>query len=100
MRRLVLTSLLCCSLVACGEDENRLYGSFPLVYSLDFDPVQIIRVGDQVSVEYQRMSGQNIEAEVAKLIVIVGDLANLAGNEVDLTEKVGGLPRGTINAWN
>jgi hypothetical protein len=66
------------------------------IYSLDFSRVQIFRVSDQVSIEYQRVSGQSIQAKVAKLTVVVGDLANLAGNDVDLTEIVGGLPRGTL----
>jgi hypothetical protein len=85
-----------CALVACGEPSNRLFGSVSQVYKLDFDRVQIIRVGNQVSVEYQRISGDAVEAKVAKLTVEVGDLANMAGNDVDLTELVSGLPRGTI----
>jgi hypothetical protein len=96
MRQVLLALLLACGLAGCGEESNRLYGSVSQIYKLDFDRVQILRVGDQVSIEYQRLSGQTIEAKVAKLTVIVGDLANLAGNEVDLTEKVGGLPRGTM----
>ena len=96
MRRLLLASLLACGLGACGKDPNRLYGSVSQIYSLDFNRVQILRVSDQVSIEYQRLSGQSIEAKVAKLTVMVGDLANLAGNDVDLTETVGGLPRGTM----
>ena len=96
MRRLMIALLLTGSLGACSKDSNRLYGSVSQIYSLDFDRVQVLRVGPQVSIEYQRLSGQNIEAKVAKLTVTVGDLANLAGNDVDLTEIVGGLPRGTM----
>jgi len=96
MRRFLLASILACSLGACSNDPNRLYGSVSDIYSLDFSRVQIFRVSDQVSIEYQRVSGQSIQAKVAKLTVVVGDLANLAGNDVDLTEIVGGLPRGTL----
>ena len=96
MRRFLLASILACSLGACSNDPNRLYGSVSDIYSLDFSRVQIFRVSDQVSIEYQRVSGQSIQAKVAKLTVVVGDLANLAGNDVDLTEIVGGLPRGTM----
>jgi hypothetical protein len=96
MRRFLLASILACSLGACSNDPNRLYGSMSDIYSLDFSRVQIFRVSDQVSIEYQRVSGQSVQAKVAKLTVIVGDLANLAGNDVDLTESVGGLPRGTM----
>jgi hypothetical protein len=96
MRGLLLTAFAVCGLCACSKDHNRLYGSVSQIYSLDFDRVQILRVGDQVSVEYQRLSGDNIDAKVAKLTVMVGDLANMAGNDIDLIEKVGGLPRGTM----
>jgi hypothetical protein len=96
MRRLLLASTLVCSLGACSSEPNRLYGSVSEIYSLDFGRVQIFRVSDQVSIEYQRLSGQSIQAKTAKLTVIVGDLANLAGNQVDLTELVAGLPRGTM----
>jgi len=96
MRRFLIASILACGLGACSKDPNRLYGSVSQIYSLDFDRVQILSVGNQVSIEYQKLSGQNIEAKVAKLTVTVGDLANLAGNDVDLTESVGGLPRGTM----
>jgi hypothetical protein len=96
MRRFLLASILAFSLGSCSKDPNRLYGSLSDVYSLDFNRVQIKRVSDQVSIEYQRVSGQSIQAWVAKLTVTVGDLANLAGNDVNLTESVGGLPRGTM----
>jgi len=96
MRRFLIASILACGLGACSKDPNRLYGSVSQIYSLDFDRVQILSVGNQVSIEYQKLSGQNIEAKVVKLTVTVGDLANLAGNDVDLTESVGGLPRGTM----
>jgi len=96
MRRLLIATLLACGLGACSKDPNRLYGSMSQIYGLDFNRVQILRVGNQVSIEYQKLSGQNIEAKVAKLTVTVGDLANLAGNDIDLTESVGGLPRGTM----
>jgi hypothetical protein len=96
VRRFLLALILSQSVAACADDSNRLYGSVSQIYKLDFDHVQIVRVGDQLSIEYQRMSGQNVEAKVAKLTVIVGDLANMAGNEIDLTESVGGLPRGTM----
>jgi hypothetical protein len=100
MRRLLLALFLTCGLAACGEDSNRLYGSMSQVYTLSFDRVRIIRISDQVTVtsnqvavEYLRNSDQ---AKVAKLTVIVGGLANMAGNEIDLTEMVEGLPRGTV----
>ena len=96
MRQFLLVSILACSLGACSNEPNRLYGSVSEIYSLDFNHVQILRVSDQVSIEYQRVSGQSIQAWVAKLTVVVGDLANLAGNDVDLTELAGGLPRGTM----
>lgn len=103
MHRFLLALLLACGLATCGKDANRLYGSVSQVYPLDFDRVRIVRVSDQVSltndqvaIEYQRVSGSTVVAKVAKLTVIIGDLANLAGNPVDLTEKVGGLPRGTL----
>ena len=82
------------SLIAsCGDPPNKLTGSMSQVYKLDFDRVQIVRVGNEVSVEYQRTSDG---AKVAKLTVQVGDLSNLAGNDIVLTELVGGLPRGSI----
>ena len=96
MRRFLLASILVISFGSCSKEPNRLYGSLSDVYSLDFNRVQIKRVSDQVSIEYQRVSGQSIQAWVAKLTVTVGDLANLAGNDVNLTESVGGLPRGTM----
>ena len=96
MRRLLIASILACSLGACSKDPNRLYGSVSDIYSLDFNRVQILRVGDQVSIEYQRVSGQSIQAMAAKLTVTVGDLANIAGNDINLTESVAGLPRGTM----
>jgi hypothetical protein len=49
-----------------------------------------------VSIEYQRVSGGNVAAKVAKLTVRIGDLANLAGNEINLSETIAGLPRGTL----
>jgi hypothetical protein len=96
MGRFLLVSMLACGLGGCSSEPNRLYGSMSEIYSLVFDRVQIVRVGGQVSIEYQRMSGQSVDAKVAKLTVTVGDLANLAGNEVNLTETVAGLPRGTL----
>jgi hypothetical protein len=96
MGRFLLTAILVLGLGACSSDPNRLYGSVSQIYSLSFDRVQIFRVSDQVSIEYQRVSGQSVQSKVAKLTVIVGDLANLAGNDVDLTETVAGLPRGTM----
>jgi hypothetical protein len=98
MRRLPLVLLLACGLVACSKDSNRLYGSVSDVngYSLGFDRVQIFRIGGQVSIEYQQTSGSTIKAKTAKLTVTVGDLANIAGNDISLTELVGGLPRGTM----
>jgi hypothetical protein len=97
MTRALPAVLLACSLAACGSDpDNRLYGSVSQIYKLDFDRVQIVRVADQVSIEYQKVSGQTVEAWVAKLTVVVGDLANMAGNDISLTETVKGLPRGTL----
>jgi len=88
--------LAVCGLASCGGDANRLYGSVSQIYKLDFDRVQIFRQSGEVSIEYQRLSGGSVSAKVAKLTVEVGDLANIAGNDVDLTELVGGLPRGTM----
>jgi len=96
MRRLLFASLLTCSLGACSKEPNRLYGSVSDLYSLDFNRVQIQRVSDQVSIDYQQFSGQSVQIHVAKLTVTVGDLANLAGNDVDLKENVGGQDRGTL----
>ena len=96
MRQLPLALLIACGLLACSKDSNRLYGSVSDVYSLGFDRVQIFRIGGQVSVEYQQTSGSTIKAKTAKLTVTVGDLANIAGNDVSLTELVAGLPRGTM----
>jgi hypothetical protein len=92
---------LACGLAGCGGKDNDLKGSMSQVYSLKFDEVQILRGGEpgkeEVSIEYLRMSGKQIDAWVAKLTVQVGDLANLAGNEISLTEKgPDGLPRGTL----
>jgi hypothetical protein len=96
MSRLLFVSLFACTLGACHNDPNRLYGSVSQIYSLDFSRVQILRVSDQVSIEYQKVSGQDVQSKVAKLTVTVGDLANIAGNDINLTETVGGLPRGTM----
>jgi hypothetical protein len=96
MRLFLFASILACCLGACSNDPNRLYGSVSQIYSLDFNRVQIFRVSGQVSIEYQRLSGPSIQAKTAKLTVIVSDLSNLAGNQIDLTEVVGGLPRGTM----
>jgi hypothetical protein len=81
---------------SCGSESNRLYGSMSQIYPLSFDHVQLLRVGSEVSIEYQRLSGGNLSSKVAKLTVHVGDLAHLAGNDIDLTETVSGLPRGTL----
>jgi hypothetical protein len=101
MGRLLLALSLAGGLAACGEDANRLYGSMSQVYPLDFDRVRIIRVSDQVSVSSNQVAVEYLrnrdQAKIAKLTVIVGDLANMAGNEINLTEKVSGLPRGTIS---
>jgi hypothetical protein len=83
-------------LAGCGDPPNKLTGSMSQIYKLDFDRVQIVRVGNEVSVEYQRTSNGAVAAKVAKLTVQVGDLSNLAGNDIDLTELVAGLPRGSI----
>jgi len=96
MTRALPVLLFVCALAACSSDPNRLYGSVSQIYKLDFDRVQIFRIGDQVSIEYQKVSGQTIEAWVAKLTVVVGDLAQMAGNDIPLTETVRGLPRGTM----
>jgi hypothetical protein len=88
--------LVVLGLASCGDAANRLYGSVSQIYKLDFNRVQILRQGGEVSIEYQRLSGDSISAKVAKLTVQVGDLANIAGHDVDLTELAGGLPRGTM----
>lgn len=92
----VFVVLVACLLGGCSDQPNRLYGSASQIYSLDFDRVQIMRVSGQLSIEYQKLSGQAVQSKVAKLTVTVGDLANLSGNDVDLTEIVAGLPRGTV----
>jgi hypothetical protein len=96
MSRFPIALLLALLLGACSKDPNRLYGSVSEIYGLGFDRVQIFRIGGQVSIEYQQVSGDNIRAKIAKLTVTVSDLANMAGNDIDLTELVGGLPRGTM----
>lgn len=101
MSRVLFALLLSCGLAGCGGGDNSLKGSMSEVYSLKFDEVQILRVGiagkEEISIEYLRMNGERIDAFVAKLTVQVGDLANMAGHKIDLTEKgPNGLPRGTL----
>ena len=101
MRRFTLALLFACGLAGCGGDDNTLKGSMSQVYSLKFDDVQILRVGDadkaQVSIEYLRMEGKQIASFVAKLTVQVGDIMTMAGAEIDLTTKgPNGLARGTL----
>ena len=91
---LVLVPLLC--LANCGDPPNRLYGSVSQVYPLDFNTVQATRVGDQVSVEYLRMSGQTLLAKTVKVTVSSGDIQPVAGTDIDMTAPVKGLPRGTV----
>ena len=83
-------------LASCGDPPNRLYGSMSQVYPLDFNTVRITLVGDQVSVEYQHMSGQTLLGMTAKVTVSIGDIQPVAGNDIDMTELVNGLPRGTV----
>jgi hypothetical protein len=91
---LVVLSLL--SLAGCGDPPNRLYGSVSQVFPLDFNQTQATRVGDEVSVEYLRMSGQTVLAKVVKVTVSIGDIQPVAGTDIDMTEVVNGLPRGTV----
>jgi hypothetical protein len=83
-------------LANCGDPPNRLYGSVSQVFSLDFNQVQAIRVGDEVSVEYLRTSGQTLLAKTAKVTVSIGDIQPVAGTDIDMTEVANGLPRGTV----
>lgn len=83
-------------LASCGDPPNRLYGSVSQVFSLGFDRVQAIRVGDEVSVEYLRTSGQTVLAKTVKVTVSIGDIQPVAGTDIDLTAQVNGLPRGTV----
>jgi hypothetical protein len=83
-------------LASCSDSPNRLYGSMSQVYPLDFNSVRITLVGDQVSVEYQRMSGQTVLGMTAKVTVSIGDIQPVAGNDIDMTSLVNGLPRGTV----
>ena len=84
-------------LASCGDPPNRLYGSVSQVFSLNFDKVQAIRVGDEVSVEYLRTSGQTVLAKTVKVTVSIGDIQPVAGTDVDLTApQANGLPRGTV----
>jgi hypothetical protein len=83
-------------IAGCGDPPNKLYGSMSQVFKLEFDRVQILRIGGELSVEYQRISNDAVAAKVAKMTVKVGDLSNMAGNDIDLLESVGGLPRGSL----
>lgn len=83
-------------LASCGDPPNRLYGSMSQVYPLDFNTVRATLVGDQVSVAYQRMSGQTTLGVTAKVTVSIGDIQPVAGNDIDMTALVSGLPRGTV----
>ncbi len=101
MKRVALSLLLACGLAGCGSDANSLKGSMSQVYSLKFDEVKILRLGDvgreEVSIEYLTMQGGRVTSFVAKLTVQIGDLVNMAGNKIDLTEMgPKGLPRGTL----
>lgn len=83
-------------LAGCGDPPNRLYGSVSQVFTLDFDKVQATRVGDEVSVEYLRTSGQTVLAKTVKVTVSIGDIQPVAGTDIDMTEVANGLPRGTV----
>jgi hypothetical protein len=97
MSRFILAAVLAFSVGACGSEPNRLYGSASEIYNLSFDRVQIFSLGGQISIEYQKLSGQDVQSKVAKLTVTVSDLANMAGNDIDLTGTVSGLAkRGTL----
>ena len=61
-------------LASCGDPPNRLYGSMSQVYPLDFNTVRATLVGDQISVAYQRMSGQTVLGMTAKVTVSIGDI--------------------------
>ena len=63
---------------------------------LGFNTVRATLVGDQVSLAYQRMSGQTVLGMTAKVTVSIGDIQPVAGNDIDMTELVNGLPRGTV----
>jgi len=85
-------------LAGCGDPANRLYGSVSQVYpgGLGFDKVRAVLVGSEVSVEYLRMSGQTVLAKTVKVTVQIGDLVQAAGVDIDMTEVVNGLARGTV----
>jgi hypothetical protein len=84
-------------LASCGDPPNRLYGSMSQVYPLDFNTTRATLVGDQVSIEYLRMSGQTTLGVTAKVTVSIGDIQPVVGTDIDMTQLlVSGLPRGTV----
>jgi hypothetical protein len=88
---------LACATVSCSSESNTLSGSMSEVYDLGFDSVAIVRQGDTVSVEYLRTSGPASSlGKTAKLVVNLSSLASVAGVTIDLTQLVGGSPRGAL----
>ncbi len=93
LRALACFSIAMFSCVGCGsgDDANRLFGSASDVYDLSFDRVQASRIADYLTVEYLKGSEKTV-----KLVTNLAGFTALAGKTVDLTESVGGLPRGTL----
>jgi hypothetical protein len=101
MRRFAFALLFSCGLIGCGGEDNTLKGSMSQVYSLKFDEVEISRVGapgkEEVSVKYLAKDGERITSYPAKLTVQVGNLASMAGADLDLKQTgPNGLPVGTL----
>lgn len=95
MKQAVAIGALLFAGVSCSEDTNKLSGSMSQVYDLGFDRVDLVRQGESISVEYVRGSGAGA-GKTAKLVVNLAGLAQVAGVSIDLTEVVGGSPRGTL----
>lgn len=95
MKRALAMGALLLASAACSDDENKLSGSMSQVYDLGFDRVDLIRQGDSISVEYVRGDGPGA-GKTAKLVVNLAGIAEVGGKSIDLTEVVGGAPRGTL----
>ena len=91
MKKAWIMGVLLLAGAACASEDNKLTGSMSEVYKLDFDSVALVRQGDFISVEYLSSAGKT-----AKLVVNLKGLAKVEGTTIDLTEIVGGSPRGTL----
>jgi hypothetical protein len=70
---------------------DSLTGSESQVYDLTFNSVVILLEGSSVSVKYVGSSG-----DPAYLVVDTANISNVAGSAIDLTQLVGGQPRGVL----